>query len=201
MRDTHGTAPTRFVAAKGIRFAYRKFGTEAGVPLLFLQHFRGGLDHWDPVVTDGLAANRPVILLNNTGVGSSSGETPDLVDTMAQHVADLVDALGLTRLDVLGFSLGGYVAQSFALQNPDLIRRLVLVGTGPRGGEPPQDASIPAKRRGDRSPHRRSTARGVPVRVLLAIRTQPSGRKGILGTATRRKDDVDPPSSPKTMAT
>jgi pimeloyl-ACP methyl ester carboxylesterase len=141
--QTHVTAPTRFVEANGIRFAHRKFGTKTGTPLVLLQHFRGGLDHWDPAVTDGLAADRPVILFNNAGVASSSGETPDTIDAMARHAADFVSALGLTEVDLFGFSIGGYVAQSLALQNPKLVRRLLLAGTGPRGGEPPQDPSVP----------------------------------------------------------
>ncbi|MBQ9056477.1 alpha/beta hydrolase [Rhodococcus sp. (in: high G+C Gram-positive bacteria)] len=134
--DTHVTAPTRFVEADGVRYAYRRFGSETGVPLVFLQHFRGGLDNWDPSVTDGLATGRPVILFNNAGVASSSGETPDTVDAMSDHAATFVNALGLTRVDVLGFSIGGFVAQAFTLRHPHLVRKLVLVGTGPRNGEP-----------------------------------------------------------------
>ena len=133
---THTTAPTRFVEANGIRYAYRRFGSETGTPLVFLQHFRGGLDNWDPLVTDGLAAGRPVVLFNNAGVASSSGETPDTVDAMADHVAVFVKALGLSQVDILGFSIGGYVAQSVVLRHPQLARRLILVGTGPRNGEP-----------------------------------------------------------------
>jgi hypothetical protein len=83
------TAPTRFVTANGIRYAYRRFGAETGTPLVFLQHFRGGMDHWDPAVTDGLAANRPVILFDNTGVASSSGQTPDTVEAQADDAAAL----------------------------------------------------------------------------------------------------------------
>jgi hypothetical protein len=83
----HVTAPTQFVEANGIRFAYRRFGQEGGTPLLFMQHFRGGMDHWDPTVTDGFAKNRPVILYDNAGVASSSGETPDTIDAMAEHAA------------------------------------------------------------------------------------------------------------------
>lgn len=91
--DTHVTSPTRFVEADGVRYAYRQFGSETGVPLVFLQHFRGGLDNWDPSVTDGLAAGRPVILFNDAGVASSSGETPHTVDAMSDHVATFVNAL------------------------------------------------------------------------------------------------------------
>src|SRR3984957_19011957 len=110
-KDTHLTAPTQFVEAKGIRFAYRRFGLERGTPLVFLQHFRGGLDNWDPLVTDGLAQGRPVI--NNAGVASSSGETPNRIDAMCDHVAAFLNALGSAQVDLLGFSIGGYVAQSF----------------------------------------------------------------------------------------
>src|SRR5256885_17159926 len=84
-KDTHITAPTRFVEAGGIRYAYRRFGSESGTPLVFLQHFRGGLDNWDPLVTDGLAQGRPVILFNNAGVASSSGETPNTVDVRSEE--------------------------------------------------------------------------------------------------------------------
>jgi len=127
-KDTHVTAPTRFLKANGIHYAYRRFGSENGAPLVFLQHFRGGLDNWDPVVTDGLAQGRLVVLFNNAGVASSSGETPDTVDAMRDHLAVFVNALGLPQIDVLGFSIGGYVAQSFVLRHPHLVRRLLLVG-------------------------------------------------------------------------
>ena len=139
MTYRHVTAPTQFVEASGIRFAYRRFGLEVGTPLLFMQHFRGGMDHWDPAVIDRFAANRPVILFNNAGVASSSGETPDTIDAMAEHAADFVGVLGLSKIDLLGFSIGGYIAQALAIKHPELIRRLILVGTGPRAGEPPQD--------------------------------------------------------------
>src|ERR1700757_1566534 len=135
MNHTHRTAPTQFVKANGIRFAYRRFGRAGGVPLVFVQHFRGGMDHWEPVVPDGLAAPRDVILFNNAGISSSSGEAPSSVEEMAANAAAFIKALGLAKADVLGFSLGGFVAQALTLANPDLVRRLILVGTGPRGGE------------------------------------------------------------------
>jgi pimeloyl-ACP methyl ester carboxylesterase len=106
MTHTHATAPTRFVQAGGIRYAYRRFGPPVGTPLLFMQHFRGGLDHWDPAVTDGFARDRPVILFNNAGVAGSSGETPGTIEAMARHAADFVDALAIADLDLLGFSTG-----------------------------------------------------------------------------------------------
>ncbi|MET7937133.1 alpha/beta hydrolase [Streptomyces sp. NPDC005322] len=131
----HATAPTQFTEAGGVRYAYRKFGRETGTPLIFLQHFRGGMDHWDPLVTDGLAAKRPVVLFNNRGVASSSGETPDTVEALGDDLAAFVESLDMPRVDVLGFSIGGYVAQAFTLRHPALVHRLVLVGTKPRGGE------------------------------------------------------------------
>jgi pimeloyl-ACP methyl ester carboxylesterase len=132
---THQTAPTQFVEANGIRFAYRRFGKSGGVPLVFNMHFSGTMDHWDPLVTDGLAATREVILFNNAGISSTSGEVPSSVEAMAANAAAFIKALGLAKADVLGFSLGGLVAQEITLQAPDLVRRLVLVGTDPRSGE------------------------------------------------------------------
>jgi pimeloyl-ACP methyl ester carboxylesterase len=132
---THQTAPTQFVEAKGIRFAYRRFGKSGGVPLVFNQHFTGTMDHWDPAVTDGFARDREVILFNNAGVSSSSGEVPTSIEGMAANAVAFIAALGLSTVDVLGFSIGGFVAQEIAGQAPGLVRKLILVGTGPRGGE------------------------------------------------------------------
>jgi pimeloyl-ACP methyl ester carboxylesterase len=135
MSHTHQTAPTQCVEANGIRFAYRRFGKPDGVPLVFNQHFTGTMDHWDPAVTDGLATEREVILFNNAGVSSSSGEVPTSVEQMAANAVSFIEVLGLPKVDLLGFSIGGFVAQEITLQAPDLVRRLVLVGTGPRSGE------------------------------------------------------------------
>jgi pimeloyl-ACP methyl ester carboxylesterase len=135
MIRTQQTAPTQFVEANGIRFAYRRFGNRDGVPLVFNQHFTGTMDHWDPAVTDGLATEREVILFNNAGVSSSSGEVPTSCEQMGTNAVSFIKALGLPKVDVLGFSIGGFVAQEITLQAPDLVRRLVLVGTGPRSGE------------------------------------------------------------------
>ena len=132
--DSHVTAPTRFAEAGGIRYAYRRFGAQAGTPLVFLQHLRGNMDYWDPLVTDGLAAGRPVILFDNAGVASSSGETPDTYEALADHAAMFIGALGLPQVDLLGFSIGGGVAQALALRHPSAVRRLVIAGARPRGG-------------------------------------------------------------------
>jgi pimeloyl-ACP methyl ester carboxylesterase len=134
-QHSHQTAPTQFVDAAGIRFAYRRFGRSGGVPLVFNVHFTGTMDHWDPLVTDGLAATREVILFDNAGISSTSGEVPPSVEEMAVNAQAFIKALGLAKVDVLGFSLGGLVAQALAVADPSLVRRLILVGTGPRGGE------------------------------------------------------------------
>jgi pimeloyl-ACP methyl ester carboxylesterase len=132
---THNTVPTRFAQVHGVRFAYRRFGNPIGTPIVLLQHFMGNLDNYDPAITDALAAGREVILTDNAGVGLSTGKAPRTVAGMAQDAVSLIDALGLTRVDLYGFSMGGYVAQQIAVQRPELVRRLILVGTGPRGGE------------------------------------------------------------------
>src|SRR6266850_1071317 len=156
---THQTAPTQFVEANGIRFAYRRFGKApdfdpnlfldgidpqyeaelkasiGAVPLVLNQHYTGTMDYWDPAVTDGLARDREVILFNNAGVSSSSGEVPATFEQMGANAIAFIKALGLKRVDVLGFSIGGMVAQEITLQAPALVRKLILVGTGPRGGQ------------------------------------------------------------------
>jgi pimeloyl-ACP methyl ester carboxylesterase len=101
--NTHQTAPTQFIEAAGIRFAYRRFGVTIDIPLLFFMHFTGTMDHWDPAVTDGFAQDREVILFNNAGVSSSSGEAPASIEEMAQHAAAFIDALGVKKLDAVGF--------------------------------------------------------------------------------------------------
>src|SRR6202165_4432457 len=135
MTHAHQTAPTRFVEANGIRFAYRRFGKAGGVPLVFNMHYIGTMDYWDPAVTDGLARDREVILFNNAGVSSTSGEVPTTFEQMGANAVAFTRALGLNKADVLGFSIGGMVAQEIALQAPDLVRKLILLGTGPRGGQ------------------------------------------------------------------
>src|SRR4029077_19180501 len=134
MIHTHQTAPTQFVEANGIRFAYRRFGKTGGVPIVFNQHYIGTMDYWDPTVTDGLARDRDVILFNNAGVSSSSGEAPTTFEETGANAVAFTRALGLSKVDMLGFSIGGMVAQEIVLQAPELVRKLILLGTGPRGG-------------------------------------------------------------------
>jgi pimeloyl-ACP methyl ester carboxylesterase len=130
--ETYATAANAVVrAADGIDYAYRETGT--GDPLVLLQHFRGNLDNWDPALVDALAAERRVIAFDNAGVGGSSGKTPSTVPEMARDALAFLDALGIGRADVLGFSLGSFVAQEIALIRPDAVRRLVLASAAPQG--------------------------------------------------------------------
>jgi pimeloyl-ACP methyl ester carboxylesterase len=132
---THETAPTQIVEANGIRYAYRRFGKARTVPLLFLGYFNSNMDAWDPAVTNSLAADHEVVLFDNAGVGASEGETPYTVAEMATHCAAFCRAIGLKAIHVVGFSLGGMIAQQLALDHPELVRCLTLLGTAPRGGE------------------------------------------------------------------
>ena len=130
---SHNNAETLFVEAAGVGFAYRRFGSPAELPLVMLQHFRGNLDNWDRALTDGLAAQREVILVDYAGVGSSTGEPSHTIASTARQMIAVADALGLVEIDLLEFSIGGFVAQEIALVRPTLVRRLVLAATGPKG--------------------------------------------------------------------
>lgn len=127
-------APTRSVDVNGTTFVYRELGPDQGVPVVFLHHLMAVLDDWDPRVVDGLAANRRVITFDNRGVGGSGGKVPTTIDEMGADAIAFIRALGLRQVDLFGFSLGGGVAQMVALQAPELVRRMVLAGTGPKGG-------------------------------------------------------------------
>jgi pimeloyl-ACP methyl ester carboxylesterase len=193
---SHLTALTQFVTANGIRFAYRRFGAETGTPLILLQHFRGGMDHWDPAVTDGLAANRPVILFNNTGVASSSGETPDTVEAQADDASTFMGALGLSQVDVLGFSIGGHVAQTLTLRHPALVRRLVLVGTKPRAGDD-TDRHPDVHTVGIR--HDIPTLEDFQFLFFAPSTSSQAASESFWERRHRRATDVDPPTSQQTM--
>ena len=129
------TAPTRYVEGNGIRFAYRQLGPSTGTPLVLLQHFSGNIDSWDPAVVNALATDRPVIAFDNAGVGRSSGQTPDSIAAMASDAVNFINLLGVPEVDLLGFSLGGCIAQQIAAEHGQLVRKLILVGTAPKGGE------------------------------------------------------------------
>jgi len=125
------TAPTRFLQVSNETYAYRRFGDQdaSAPPLLCLQHFTGTLDNWDPAVADALASTREVILFDNAGIGGSTGAVPETVAGMATHALAFLDGLRIETCDVLGYSLGGMVAQQMALNRPSIFRRMVLVGT------------------------------------------------------------------------
>lgn len=133
MASTQAQATTQRVTAEnGIEYAYRDLG-ESEVPLVLLQHFRGNLDNWDPALIDALAAERRVVTFDNVGVGATSGRTPNTIEAMAHDAIAFVDALGLERIDLLGFSIGSFVAQEIVLIRPDLPRRVVLASSAPQG--------------------------------------------------------------------
>jgi pimeloyl-ACP methyl ester carboxylesterase len=184
--DGHDTVPTQFVEANGIRFGYRRFGNAQGVPIVLNQHFRGTMDYWDPAVTDGLARTREVILFDNAGVASSSGEVPPNFPRMAANAIAFIRALGLFKVDILGFSIGGMVSQEIVLQAPDLARKLILVGTGPRG------ADLSASR----SAEIFAGTYDPPEHLWLAVHFSPSaeGRAAGLAFLKRklRREDRDP---------
>lgn len=194
MSHTHETAPTRYVEANGIRFAYRRFGKEGTVPLVFNQHFIGTMDYWDPAVTDGLAKDREIILFDNAGVASSSGRTPADIPQMGANAIAFIRALGLEQVDVLGFSIGGFVAQEIALQAPDLVRKLILVGTGTRGADMSES----------RSAEIFGTSYDPPEHLWLAVHFSPSAQSRAAGLAfiarKLRRRDRDPEASAETAA-
>jgi pimeloyl-ACP methyl ester carboxylesterase len=185
------TVPTRLIEVDGIRFTYRRWGKSGGFPLVFMNYFSGNLDDWDPLVTDGFAAEYDVILFNNSGVASSGGETPGAVSEMTRHALSFCDALGLKEFDVVGFSLGGMIAQQLALDHPNRVKRILLLGTGPRGGEGMTFTELSAEERAD------------PDRFLLGAffsstdASQAAGR-AYLNRLAARTHDRDQPVSKRT---
>ncbi|HEY4729201.1 MAG TPA: alpha/beta hydrolase [Actinomycetes bacterium] len=132
---TWKNAPTQTIDVGGVQFAYRQLGPSSGVPVVFLTHLAAVLDNWDPRVVDGIAATHRVITFDNRGVGASSGSTPTTIQEMATDAVTFIGALGLEQVDLFGFSMGGMIAQVIAQQEPQLVRKLILAGTGPAGGE------------------------------------------------------------------
>ena len=179
------TAPTEFIEGAGIRFAYRRLGPRNGTPLIFLQHFSGHMDSWDPAVVNALATERHVIVFDNAGVGQSTGTTPDSVAQMAEDARHLLSALGLYRVDLLGFSLGGCVAQQLAATHPDRVRKVVLVGTAPRGGEEHLLRVIAQARA-----HAPASDIRLPLFFTPSEASQAAGR-AFLSRASARKTDRD----------
>ncbi|BAV06934.1 Pimeloyl-ACP methyl ester carboxylesterase [Filimonas lacunae] len=133
--DLFVSAPTQYIEVDGVSFAYRRFGKLGGVPVVGFQHFTGTLDNWDPIIMNGLAKQREVIVFDNKGVGNSGGVTPDSVYAMTQDAIRFIEQLGITQMDVLGFSLGGFIAQQLAVLRPALIRKIMIVGAAPQGAK------------------------------------------------------------------
>src|SRR5262245_36498960 len=190
------TAPTRFIETPRGTYAYRRFGGGAALPLVCLQHFTGTLDNWDPAVTDPLAQGREIILFESAGLGRSTGQVPTTIAGMADHFLAFAEALGLTQVDVLGFSLGGMIAQHVALERPSLFRRILLVGTAPEGGEDIMHLEKPELSRifGDPS------LKGYQTLVKLFFTSSEASQAAGQAFASRlsaRTEDREPPSGPK----
>ena len=190
------TAPTQFLQTNGQTYAYRRFGNGSGLPLLCLQHFTGTLDNWDPAVTDPLAAGREVILLDNAGVGRSTGDVPPTIAGMTAHAMAFLDELGIKTCDVIGYSLGGMVALQMVQDRPSIFRRMILVGTAPRGGEDIMHLEKPSLAKRIQDP----TNKGYDVLKKIFFTSSPASQAAAEAFAQRlsqRKDDRDPPSGPK----
>lgn len=193
------TAPTQFVGTRVETYAYRRFGFGSAPPLLCLQHFTGTLDFWDPAVTDPIARGREVILFENAGLGRSSGAVPDTVAGMATHVLAFADTLGLTQVDVLGFSLGGIVAQLIALERPSLVRKMLLVGTAPEGGEDIMHLEKPTLKRVLDDPIIQGLQKLVKLFFTPSVSSQAAGQAYAQRLA-QRQQDREPLSGPNVAA-
>jgi pimeloyl-ACP methyl ester carboxylesterase len=192
--QTYSQTPTDVVrAANGVDFAYRRVGNRSDIPLVLANYFAANLDDWDPLIVDGLAAHREVITFDYPGIGSSSGATPATVADFAVDCAGFLHALGLTAVDFLGFSLGGMIAQQIASSHPEMIRHMILCGTGPRGGEKMTFDELSADELND------------PVALLLNTFFTPSDTSQAAGHAyldrlNRREADRDAPVTTRAAA-
>jgi pimeloyl-ACP methyl ester carboxylesterase len=132
---SYAKAPDRTISAGGVTYAYRELGPKGGIPVIFFVHLAATLDNWDPRIVDPIAREHHVIAFDNRGVGASTGQVPDSVEAMADDAYTFIRALGFDKVDIFAFSMGGMIAQDLVLKHPDLVRKLVLTGTGPRGGK------------------------------------------------------------------
>jgi pimeloyl-ACP methyl ester carboxylesterase len=185
------TAPTQFVQTKLEKYAYRRFGKGPGLPLLCLQHFTGTLDNWDPAVIDPLALGHEVILFESAGLGRSSGQVPENMSGMAAHALAFVDALGLRRVDILGYSLGGMVAQQIALERPSLVHKMLLVATAPEGGEDIMHMEKPELRRITEDPKIPGLEKLVKLFFAPSESSQAAG-EAFAARLVERKQDTEP---------
>lgn len=194
--DLHETAPTRFIEVSGTRYAYRLFGKETGLPLVFLHHFTATIDDWDPQVTNGLAQHFKVVLLDNKGIGASGGQTPDNIKAMADDATAVIRALGFTKVNLLGFSMGGFVAQQIALDTPELVNKLILAATSLKGGEGLSNLPNIMK-------EAFATAPEDPRLFLFYPKTPESialGRQSLARVKKRKEDRVPPTGMPSIQA-
>jgi pimeloyl-ACP methyl ester carboxylesterase len=191
--NTLGRAPTRYIAASGTTFAYRRIGSPDGIPLVFLQHFSGHMDSWDPAIVDRLARTRPVVVFDNAGVGRSSGRTPESVLEMSIAATAFVRALGLSKVDLLGYSLGGMIAQQVAVDEPTLVRKLLLVSTAPRGGDEHLLAVLQ-----EAGTHHDAPDPRLPLFFTQSATSQRAGL-AFLARAGARSEDRDPDSGDDVM--
>ena len=190
------TAPTQLLRGRNETYAYRRFGGGLARPLLCLQHFTGTLDNWDPAVTDPLASGREVILFDNAGVGRSTGDVPQTIAGMAGHGIAFLGGLGIQTCDVVGYSLGGMVALQVAQDRPSVFRRIILVGTAPRGGEDIMHLERPSLARRIQDP----TNQGYDVLRKIFFTSSPASQaagEAFVGRLMERKDDRDPPAGPE----
>src|SRR5215212_507949 len=182
-------APTHTLSAGGVDFAYRELGPSTGVPVVFLTHLAAVLDNWDPRVVDGIAAEHRVITFDNRGVGASGGSTPRTIQEMASDAITFIRALGLDQVDLFGISMGGMIAQVIAQQQPQLVRKMILAGTGPAGGEGIENVT----RISDLDTARGLLSRQDPKQFPFFTRT-PNGRragKEFLAQLKERTNDRD----------
>ena len=132
---TYATVPTKFVEANGIKFAYRSYGKQGDIPVIYFNHLTANLDNCDPRITDAIAAHRQIISFDYRGVGATTGEQGISIADMAKDAIAFIHALGYTQVDIVAFSMGGFITQELLLAEPQLVRKIILAGTGPRGGE------------------------------------------------------------------
>lgn len=196
MSNSIVTAPTEFLQTPKEKYAYRRFGRKSKYPLLFLQHFTGTLDNWDPAVTDPLAADHDVILFENAGVGRSTGKVPTTMAGMAEHVITFLDTLAIKTCNVLGFSLGGVIAQQMALDYSKVFRKMILVGTAPRGGEDIMHLDKPILAKPIQDPKLKGYE--VLQKIFFApTETSQAAGKEFIGRLIQRQQDREPISGPE----
>jgi pimeloyl-ACP methyl ester carboxylesterase len=186
----HQSAVTQFINANDTRYAYRTLGNKEGIPLLLFQHFTGTMENWDPDLLNGLAEHFKVIIFDNKGVGGSEGTTPDNISDMAKDADSFIDALGFKKVNLFGFSMGGFITQQIALNRPEIVNKMILAGTGPKGGEGITDIVNPL--------NVVSTMRPDESKLYLFYSPSESSRaigKRIIEKMKERQTDRDPDAS------